>query len=333
MLACSFFCAAAIATSTYADDSLHSEKHPDQAYTNLKKTQADELGFIVSADFIYWTVRQDGQFYSVSGVGTNTNKGSVHELDWRWQPGFKVALGLNLPHDDWDLLAEYTWIYSKASGRTQQDAATSTLTSYWAVNGAVAFLQNARASWGNHFNNIDLELGKNTQLSPYFNLRLHAGLKGSWINQNYNVRYTTITGDLQHLKQDHDFWGVGPRAGIDTTWYFVKHFSFFGDLAVSLLWSQFNLDRKETVTTAGVFTVVFNTGVSPHTFEPVIELFAGFRWDTGLGDNDKYHCTIEAGWENQIWILQNQYIKRMPETDHAGNLVLQGLTVKAKFEF
>jgi hypothetical protein len=61
----------------------------------------------LTADFIYWTIRQDGMFYAVSGAGTGASGGKVHDLDWKWEPGFKVGLGFNLPHDGWDLFAEY----------------------------------------------------------------------------------------------------------------------------------------------------------------------------------------------------------------------------------
>jgi len=332
--ACALSTILAITSSIQAQEQTSPSSPLPKGPAHKKGEPRDDLGFSISADFLYWTVRQDGMFYAVSGVGTNPSKGTVHDLDWKMKPGFKIGLGLDLPHDNWDLFAEYTWIKSEASDSTVQNAGTSTLTSYWAVNGAVAFLQNARANWDINFQNLNLELGRNTALSPYLNLRPHFGLQGTRINQDYDATYLTTTNLTQKIKQDQDFWGVGLRAGFDTSWHITQNFSLLGDLIVSILWGEFDLERKETqITAADVSTVVLHTAVSPKTFEPVIELFAGARWETPFGDNDRFNFLLQAGWEQQIWILQNEYIKRMPETDHSGDLILQGLTVKAKFDF
>ena len=289
----------------------------------------------LTGEFIYWTVRQDGMFYAVSGAGANPSKGSVHDLDWEWEPGFKVGLGVNLPHDGWDLYAKYTWIQSSTSDSTSQAAATTTLTPYWVPTTVdFGFLSHARASWDIHFNDVNLELGRNSYLSQYFKVRIHAGLKGSWIDQDYNVHYTyAADGSRARIRQSQDFWGVGIRAGLNNSWQFLYNFCFYGDLALSILWGQFDLDRNDQYTPAGnVAVTTLHTGVSPHTFEPVLELGAGFRWDLWFGNGD-YHFSLQAGWEHQLWILQNELIKGLGEPDHIGDLVLQGLTVKARFDF
>ena len=69
-----------------------------------------------------------------------------------------------------------------------------------------------------------------------------------------------------------------------------------------------------------------------YTFEPVLSIDAGFKWDQWFSEGD-YHISIQAAWEHQLWILQNEYIKVPTETDHIGDLVLQGLTIKARFDF
>ncbi len=294
----------------------------------------ESWGFIASADFIYWTTRQDGMFYAVSGAGANVSKGSVHDLDWTFDPGFKVGLGLNLPHDDWDLYASWTWIQSDISASTKQNPATTTLTPYWAINGVdVVALSRASANWSIHYNDIHLELGKNLTLSEFFTLRIHSGLQGALIDQDYTVNYTSaVDGTQARMELDQDFWGIGLRAGLDGTWYFTKNFSFFTDLALSILWGQFELNRRDQAIANNVVTTNLNTGVSPHTFEPVIHVFAGLKWETWFSE-DQYRFLLRAGWEHQLWILHNELIKRMREPDHSGDLILQGLTIEARFDF
>ncbi|QVL58000.1 MAG: hypothetical protein KFB93_02655 [Simkaniaceae bacterium] len=287
----------------------------------------------LTADFIYWTIRQDGMFYAVSGAGTGASGGKVHDLDWKWEPGFKVGLGFNLPHDGWDLFAEYTWVRSNISDSKTQSAATSTLIPYWNVTGFIAgTLTKAQADWDVHYNNVTLDLGRNAYLSQYMKLRLFAGLQAAWINQDYSAQFDLETNESGKTKLTQDFWGIGLRAGLNNTFQFTKNWSFFADLYLALLWGEFDLDRKDSVTSrAGVTNDTLKTSVSPWTEEPVADLAAGFRYDAWLS-NDRFHILLQLGWEHQLWILHNEMIKAS-EPDHAGDLLLQGLTFKARFDF
>lgn len=290
-----------------------------------------DWNFFLSADFIYWTARQDGMFYALSGVGAGAS-GSVHDLDWSWDPGFKVAAGFNLPHDQWDIVAEYTWLHSDASDSTNQQAATSSLISYWVINSSNPFLTHSRATWDIHYNNLTLDLGRNAYLSQYMKLRLFAGLHAAWIDQDYTNENTAIDESLTKLRLDQDFWGIGLRAGLNDTFQFTKNFSFFADLAASILWGQFDVHRTEQTTVNNVTTRNLDLGVKPHTAEPVLSLDAGFRYDLWFGQ-DRFHFLLQAGWEHTLWILHNELIKNIGEPDHSGDLYLQGVTVKARFDF
>ncbi len=208
------------------------------------------------------------------------------------------------------------------------------MVSYWSINGvALSPLSNSRASWDIHFNDIHLELGRNSYLSQYLKLRIHVGLQGSWINQDYHVRQTLLAdSSIARLNLDQDFWGIGLRAGLNTAWQFTHNFSFYGNLAAAILWGQFELDRRDRSTLNDVTTTNIHTRVSPHTFEPILSLGAGFRWETWFSEG-RFHISFEAGWEHQLWILQNEFIKVPTETDHIGDLVLQGLTIRGRFDF
>ncbi|MCB1082115.1 MAG: hypothetical protein KDK63_03105 [Chlamydiia bacterium] len=287
----------------------------------------------LTLDFIYWTVRQDGMFYAVTGNGTNARKGEVHDLNWSWNPGFKGGLGFNLPHDGWDVFAEYTWIHSDAKSSKSQAAETSTMIPYWNVQGlSDGIFVRGSGEWDVHFNNVTLDIGRNAYLSQYMKLRLFAGLQAAWINQDYKARFNLSTGESGRVRLDQEFWGVGLRAGLNDTFQFTKNFSFFADLSLALLWGKFDLDRRDRVISVGnIASNTLRTGVSPYTEEPVIDLAAGFRYD-GWFYADRFHFLLQLGWEHQLWVLHNEVIKAS-EPDHAGDLVLQGLTLKARFDF
>ena len=207
-----------------------------------------------------------------------------------------------------------------------------TLLPYWIINGSSNTLANARVAWDISFNDVTLELARNSYLSQYLKLRIHMGLKGSWINQDYLARMTEVNGAQNRLDLKQDYWGIGLRAGFDTAWQFTKNLSFIGDLSIATLWGQFDLDRRERLTQFGTINTTFYTAANPHTLEPIIDLQAGLRWETWL-NQDRLHFLMQAGWEHQLWILHNEVIKNLGESDHTGDLILQGLTVKARLDF
>ncbi len=332
-----------------AEPASHNDNHHESGsktlyYTNDQHVKVtppagpqtmSDWNLYVTADFLYWTVREDGMFHAVSGVGANVGKGNVYDLDWKWEPGFKVGLGMNLPHDGWDIFAEYTWINTSVGNTVSRDPATTDLISYWTINGIapVQLLARSQASLDLKFNDIHLELGRNSYLSQFLKVKIHAGLQGTWINQDYSVCQTLPDETtMYHLTQKQDFWGIGLRAGLDTSWQFTQNWSFFADFALSVLWGEFDLERKDRSVVAGVDTTNIHTGIDARTFEPALAIDAGLRWETWFMDGDM-HFLLQAGWDHQLWILQNEFIKVPTEADHTGDLVLQGLTVKARLDF
>jgi len=306
----------------------------------------------INASFIYWTARMDGLGFAVSGYRNNDDqppgKGDVKHVDNDFHPGFKVGLGLGLDHDGWDIAAEYTWLYTSTDSDSTIQAVfnESTLSPMWnagadSLTSPGSTITFASGSYDIDLNVIDLELGRNFFVSNYLKMRPHFGLKGTWYDADYSVRYrgtdTPVTGQPNQWRIgfDHDYWGVGIRAGLDTAWHFTNNFSIVGDVALSGMWGQFDVDRRDVASRFNdetfLSTVLLNTENQFHTVKPVLELFLGMRWDTWTCD-EEFHFSLEAGWEEQVWWTQNQMFAVYEEGAH-GDLVLHGLTIKARFDF
>lgn len=319
-----------------------------------------------SADFIYWTARQDGIAYVRTGVDDydaavafdNTTEGDTFSPHTKFSPGFKVGLGLNLGHDGWDVYLNYTWFHTTLNdSQTSQHANSQGLTPLWdiatignetakdhfVVLSSYLSVNNASASWRLRFNNFDLDLGRNFYISQYLTLRPHAGLKGCWYNQKYEVGYSgffdiDIAEEVlsTHLKFKQSFWGAGVRTGLDTSWYFDNNWSMFGNTSLSALWGRFNDHRYDFVTRAPASNPstlsVINTTYDFHTVKPVLELQLGLRYDYWFSD-DRYHVGIAAAWEEQVWFNQNQFFDVGVGYNHPGDLIFQGLTVDLRFDF
>ena len=288
----------------------------------------DGVDVDVTADFIYWYTEQGGMSYAATGFGTTA--GSVQNASGQWAPGFKVGLGLALGHDGWDLAAEYTWLQASNSSSVTDDASLMPMWNIRNLHPDIADDMTAASCNTNfHFNVIDLELGRNFYVSQHLTLRPHTGLKGSWQKQNYNVTYTTTTL-LEEMTNNQKYWSVGLRSGMDTAWHFTKEWSIYGDISFSALWANFKVTRTDENEVTDVDTL--STKNSTNAVQPVLEMGLGFRWDTWFSDND-YHFMIQAGWEAQNWFSMNQQIHLPADAAQGGDLGLQGLTVKVRFDF
>jgi hypothetical protein len=121
------------------------------------------IDLFVTADFIYWTTRMDGLGYAATNVQIgNADKGTVSHPDAGWDAGFKVGLGYNLPHDGWDIFAEYTWLRPSDKGNVTNNNGTMVMLQR---DSASAFIQSASADWNHDLNVVDLELGRNYFIS------------------------------------------------------------------------------------------------------------------------------------------------------------------------
>ena len=315
----------------------------------------------VTADFIWWKAQEDGLDYAFSGVGTvllDAAKGTVSQPGFKYEPGFKVGAGLKFRHDGWDLFAQYTYLRSNrgnnhgssSSSSSSSSAATGVSSTQsdifvpWATGSTDGMLQNftvtsASANWKMNLNVLDIELGRNFWISKWLTLRPFTGMKFSFNSQKFGVSYSgpsndttnlglLFLGDTVGLNMRINQFGVGLRSGLNTGWYFSKDWSIFGDFALTGLWNYFHSKRHDTITPPTVNI----DNVKKHTSRvtAVFEWALGLRFETAW-HNDDYMFMIEAGWEQQLWQDQNQFI--FFPTGATGDQTFQGLTVKAGFYF
>lgn len=310
----------------------------------------------MTAEFIWWKAVEENVHYAVNGVnatfppGEELDRGSVKSPDFDFEPGFKLGFGLKFRHDGWDLYANWTWL-SEFEGdshvRTDEDSLVYTSLSTIATgasstanvenyNDSTQFsFEKGHAEWEMQFNALDLELGRNFFISRFLTLRPHFGLKFGWIDQDYEVKYKdtllfTTESDMK-VEMDQDFFGVGIRTGLDTVWYFTKHWGLYGDFAFSALWSNFHSKREDNYAAPGFDKEeVTDYRRSLQTLTEVLELGLGFRYDTTFFVGD-YAFYLQAGWEEQIWFNQNQFLDT--RDTRTGNLTMHGLSVKAGLMF
>lgn len=314
----------------------------------------------VTADFLYWTAKEDGLAYASTGSATAgavadvPKRGSVRHPKMDWEPGFKVGLGWNMPIDGWDLFSQYTR-FSTSNGTDQSvdpSNPNNQLVNFWGIGGSGIgnatnlppnqSTNSAESKWNLDYNVVDLELGRNGYIGRKLAIRPSFGLRGTWQNQDYKVAYVTPPlggpGDFVEweMKQNLDMWAIGLRTAMNTSWEFNRYFSLVFNGAFSVLMTHFEITRKDSQKAFNDPNVLlsdldlFHSTNDYYTLKPVVDFFIGLRGDYWM-QNERFHIRLEAGWEESLWISQNNFF-RLEENAH-GDLALHGLTVKLRADF
>lgn len=292
----------------------------------------------ISADFLWWRIQEDGLEYAFDGAGisptVDASKGKLRHPSFSYEPGFKVGLGAKFRHDGWDVYAQYTWLSSGGTSSITPSSGSNVMANIFAASAlGLPTVSSASATWRSHLNVLDLELGRNFWISKWLTLRPFTGMKFSWNTQDFNVDYLGATDIFPaanlNMDMDLDQFGVGLRSGLDAAFYVCKHWSLFGNLAATTLLNSFDSSRKDTDTTTDV--IIDNLRKqSSHRVTAVLECELGVRYELAF-HNDDFMFTLQAGWEEQIWFGQNQFI--FVPNSASNDLNFEGLTLKAAFNF
>lgn len=312
----------------------------------------DGLDLFFTADWLIWQAHENGLSYAVkapSGHSADTAlyKSSVKNMSFDWDFGFRLGLGWNLPHDGWDLYANWTWFQDDASETTTVGSGhvLFPVSAYQPANDSTEGFRSAHAKWRLHLNMIDLDLGREFFVSKWMTLRPFIGLRTGWIRQHKSVTFTSAistsdqTGSL--LKGTNNYWGIGPRTGLNTQWGLGHGLSFFGNMGCSLLYGFFDVQTYQNqLISGGSHNDAVTDKDSNRVGRVITEIALGLRWDTMFMD-DNFHFGIQAGWEQLMFFGQNQF-KTFSGTSlsnagafvaNQGDLTIQGWTLAIRLDF
>lgn len=328
--------------------------------------------FYFTADFLYWQAREDGLAYGVTSnfsptalnafggslVGDPPVDGVVLNSDFDWHPGVKIGAGIDFERDNWDIYAEWTHLVSHNKAASLAPAGGFIYPTLVFPKVPVSS-QRATLSWKLIYNTIDLNLGRTYYVGKKLTFRTHAGVRGAWFRQSYNASYddiivpTIVAGDTEFVPVGNDSvyskfdsWSVGARLGVNTNWLLGCGFRLFGDVAASLLYMDFDTEKKETCP-------VFNTlilGVSPDRVLGSVKDDKGYgqvrpNMDAGLGlgwgshfDNSNWYIDFAVSYDFNYWWDANGDLFFVDDFTPGkfvtgGNLCLHGGTFTMRLDF
>lgn len=292
--------------------------------------------------------------------------------DRRWSSGFRVGSSYLTTDQNWDISADWTYYYNKSLNDRTMPAVWVALNNqnteegfvpYWAVatkeaniNYRLARYQDLQGVWQLNYNMMDLEMGRSIELTHRLIMRSHFGLQSGWIHQKIAVLYSRSFEDRipatdiyvdQLTNANNNFWGIGPRVGVEGELNLGEGFFLSGKVAGSLLTGRTTVRRVQSsdLQGGGEFLRSYNISSRINQYSPGALASFGVSWERNLTDTSKVY--FRAAWESNFWWGQFKF--NMPElgqalTDYpddlyldypqmSGALYIEGVSVKMAFDF
>lgn len=256
---------------------------------------------------------------------------SAENVQFDWNPGFRVGFGYKLDEQSWDVKLYWTYFHAAQNAAvsvadTMNNAVVPEFFSGF-VGGAGLFSQGA-IDWSLAYNTIDLDVGRSFAIGEGAWIRPSLGIKTAVLQQDMHLNFARPSLSLS-AEEDvaHDFWGIGPSFGVSGGWRLPKcsNLSLIGSCSADFLFGQWNVndayartDNQLPLGTYGAFTTSMTDsclGV------PVLRCFLGLEW----GHQGDITFTARVGYEMQWWANQQRTLAFQQLPMH-GDLTLEGLT-------
>lgn len=334
--------------------------------SNLK-----QKSFTMFGDFLYWRADEDGLSYGQTLRNQDYFKGK--DPHFRWSPGFRFGIGSQMgSSDQWDVSAVWTSFNTHARGSVDTHTTDPDLDDNfifvprWNPEILGASAARGSADWKLRYHTIDVALGRNYFISRKLSVHPQMGLRGAWINQDYDAKYLAqfstsfpsgLTTSLlpSSFDGDVDFKGVGMRANVDLEYHFTPHFAFCGNMGGSLFYGWFHVKEKFK----GWFSqpqgsIIANNTTFDHHFQRTranLEGALGFIIEGDMGASSHIRFTLKyefSEWFSQNMLADAEVVPKIIQSnttddvlitntrrakEDGSNLGLQGLTAELRFDF
>lgn len=288
----------------------------------------------IFADALYWYTGETVDWAFTLTNSPNFEQSSFKAFTFEWAPGFRVGLGYNMEHDQWDTQLSYTWFQSQA-----KDHASGSVTSAF-LAARLSLLEpftTGKARLNLRYNIGDWDLGRSFLVSNYLLLRPSIGLKGGTITQTIHSNWTipNLLGFFAFSASEnikHRFQGAGPKGAVTGKWCFQNtqenYFSLIGMFEASYLWGKWKIRDKFV----DDLSTVIRIKTSDRNFGAfVLHAFMGFGWDCNF-NCDQSHFSAKLGYEIEDWFNQFQIYSDASGSQN-NDLILQGLNLGVRFDF
>lgn len=327
--------------TVYSDEPTHKPAQwADQGLPNPSARPLPFRSVDIFGNALYWQPSEIAEWAITLFQNGNSETVTYKGVSFDWAPGFRIGVGTNIEHDQWDTQIYYTWFRSHAADHIDPGSGAIESTFFGPVITKLGTFQTAQMNWRLRLNIFDWDFGRSFLVSKDLCFRPFLGLKWGWINQIIHTKWQNPAFILlgipvflsaqENLK--NNFFGGGPKGGVSSKWILGNiqrhYFSLFGEFGAAFLWGNWKI-RDSFIDN---FLTTVTTTVGNRTFGSLMmQAMMGIEWDFNFS-NEQSHFGMKLGYEIQDWIDQYQIFDH-PTGTNASDLIVQGLTVDFRFDF
>jgi hypothetical protein len=286
---------------------------------------ADAKGVTPFAEVLIWQPSAETSTVWSSVVNANTFEAA--NLDFGWNAGFRAGLNMQPAEALWDFNLSVTH-FATSQTAFVPEGGHLVLPEFFSgfVSGDGFAFTSAGLDWSLNYTNFDLEAGHRIALSESLEIRPAFGIRAAVINQTIDSRWADSLLGLTAVENvQHDFFGIGPSAGLGARWTPVEHFSLVGECSGALMYGVWNVSDDFRRTDGGAPLLsyeAFSTSMNDATLGTVmIRSFFGFEWTIP----SRFEIVARVGYEVQWWANQQRLLTFQQLPMH-GDLTFQGGT-------
>ncbi|MBI3236655.1 MAG: hypothetical protein HYZ48_02990, partial [Chlamydiales bacterium] len=271
-------------------------------------------------------------------------KSQTQDFDFDWDFGVRAHAGIQFHRDLWKILATWTHFDTKAHDHGFTTGKKFFLP-IWSDPRFLlfpSFVLQPEAKWLLRFNQADFALSRPSFISRYFVFEPQIAASAISIEQHMHIDYTRrFTRGFSNSRLKNAFKGIGILTGLDTRFYFGSGWNIFNTTTFSLYYGQFNLTRRESFTTDGLFPQPKENFL--HTLfwkiAPALAMQMGLRWDYPFSSKRDGGISVKLAYDYQLFFSQNQFFKIIDNlpfpqiVENQGDLALTGGTFSLLFTF
>ena len=181
----------------------------------------------ITGEFLYWRAFESGLDNCVprhvsdrttrNGHVFSEFKGKGRDLNFKWDPGYRIGANYEFASCEWDVAASWTHFHSSANG-------------------------SGHRKWNINLDVIDVTTGYEPDCGLCFDVRPFIGLRGAQIDQKLHVGHRG--GSHKRLKEE--FEGLGPLLGLGFNWEIGCNFSLYVNVSAAWLYGNFHVKTFES---------------------------------------------------------------------------------------